>query len=78
MTVNSVAVIGAGQMGRGIAQVFATAGKSVVIYDISQAIVDASKAAMEQGLAKSVAKGKMAQEDADAILGRVSYSADTE
>ena len=78
MTVNSVAVIGAGQMGRGIAQVFATAGKSVVIYDISQAIVDASKAAMEQGLAKSVAKGKMSQEDADAILGRVSYSADTE
>ena len=78
MTISRVAVIGAGQMGRGIAQVFATAGKTVVIYDISQAIVDASKAALEQGFAKQISRGKMTQEDADAILSRITFSADTE
>ncbi len=78
MTVNKIAVVGAGQMGRGIAQVFATAGKQVVIYDISQAIVDASKAAMEKGIAKLVSKEKMTQADADALLSRISFSADTE
>lgn len=75
---NTVAVIGAGQMGRGIAQVFATAGKNVLVYDISQAIVDASKANLEKGLSKLVAKGKTTQEAADAILGRIRFSADTE
>ena len=67
MTINQIAVVGAGQMGRGIAQVFATAGKNVIIFDISQAIVDASKAALEKGFSKQIAKGKMTQEDADRI-----------
>ena len=78
MTVNKIAVVGAGQMGRGIAQVFATAGKSVIIYDISQAIVDASKAALEKGFAKQISRGKMTQEDADTILGHITFSADTD
>ena len=78
MTISRVAVVGAGQMGRGIAQVFATAGKTVVIYDISQAIIDASRAALEKGFDKQISRGKMTREDADAILGRITFSADTE
>ena len=78
MNVNKIAVVGAGQMGRGIAQVFASAGKQVIIYDISQAIVDASRGSLEKGIAKLVAREKLTQADADALLGRISFSADTE
>ena len=78
MSVNKIAVVGAGQMGRGIAQVFATAGKKVIVYDISQEIVDAAKANLEKGLAKLVAKEKITQDKADAILENITFSADTE
>ena len=76
MAIAKVAVIGAGQMGRGIAQVLATAGKEVKIYDITQEILDGSKANLEKGLAKLVSKEKITQEKADGILGRISFSAD--
>ncbi|MBQ9412332.1 MAG: 3-hydroxybutyryl-CoA dehydrogenase [Oscillospiraceae bacterium] len=75
---NKIAVVGAGQMGSGIAQVFATAGKTVTVYDISQEIVDKSKAKLQKGLAKQVEKGKIDQAKADAIMANISYSADTE
>ena len=78
MAINKVAVIGAGQMGRGIAQVFATAGKEVIVYDIKQEFVDGAKSILEKGLAKMVAKGKMEQEAADAILGRIRFSIEPE
>ena len=78
MAIEKIAVVGAGQMGRGIAQVFATAGKDVTVYDISQQIVDGAKANLEKGLAKLVSKEKITQEKADAILGRIRFSADTE
>ena len=78
MAINKIAVIGAGQMGSGIAQVFATAGKTVTIYDISQEIVDKCKAKLEKGLSKQVEKGKIDQAKADAILGNISFSANTE
>ncbi|MCD8144381.1 MAG: 3-hydroxyacyl-CoA dehydrogenase NAD-binding domain-containing protein [Oscillospiraceae bacterium] len=75
---NQVVVIGAGQMGRGIAQVFATAGKTVVVCDINEQIISASQAALDKGFAKMVAKGKMTQEYVDELKGRMSFSADTE
>ena len=78
MSINKIAVVGAGQMGSGIAQVFATAGKTVTVYDISQEIVDKSKAKLQKGLAKQVEKGTIDQAKADAILANISYSADTE
>ena len=78
MTINNIAVVGAGQMGRGIAQVFATAGKTVTIFDISQAIVDSSKAALEKGFEKQIAKNKMTRDEADAILSRIRFSSDTD
>ena len=76
MAINKVAVIGGGQMGRGIAQVFATAGKDVVIYDIKQEFVDGAKANLQKGLDKMVAKGKMEQARADEIMSKISYSID--
>ena len=78
MSIEKVVVIGAGQMGRGIAQVFATAGKSVVVCDINEQIIAASEAALDKGFAKMVARGKMTQEDVDALKARMSFSADTE
>jgi 3-hydroxybutyryl-CoA dehydrogenase len=76
MAINKVAVIGGGQMGRGIAQVFAAAGKDVIIYDIKQEFVDGAKTNLQKGLDKMVARGKMEQAAADAIMGRISYSID--
>lgn len=78
MSIEKVVVIGAGQMGRGIAQVFATAGKSVTVCDINEQIIAASEAALDKGFAKMVARGKMTQEDVDALKARMSFSADTE
>ena len=74
MAINKVAVIGAGQMGRGIAQVFAAAGKEVIVYDIKQEFVDGAKSILGKGLDKMVAKGKMEQATADAIMGRICFS----
>ena len=53
MSIEKVAVIGAGQMGRGIAQVFATAGKDVTIVDINDAIIANSEAALDKGYAQA-------------------------
>lgn len=78
MSINKVAVIGAGQMGRGIAQVFATAGKDVLVVDINDAIIAASEAALDKGFAKMVAKGKMTEEYVAELKGRMSFVAATE
>ena len=48
MQINRVVVVGAGQMGRGIAQVFAAAGKSVTVCDINDQIIAASEAALDK------------------------------
>lgn len=67
-----VGVIGAGTMGSGIAQTFAqTDGYEVVLCDISERLAEGGKAKIAKGLNKKVAKGKMAQEAADAILGKI-------
>ncbi len=78
MSINKIAVIGAGQMGRGIAQVFAAAGKAVKVYDISQEIVDSASAALKKGVDKLVAKEKLSRADADALLSRITFSSDTD
>ncbi|MEG1999879.1 MAG: 3-hydroxyacyl-CoA dehydrogenase NAD-binding domain-containing protein, partial [Evtepia sp.] len=72
--VNKVMVIGAGTMGLGIAQVFAEAGKTVVVRDISDAILESAKARMISGLEKLVTKGRKTAEEKDATLALVSYT----
>lgn len=68
-----VAVIGAGTMGRGIAQAFAQCDEVEKVYlcDIKQEFADGGKAKVKAGLDKRVAKGKMEQVAADAIVNKI-------
>jgi 3-hydroxybutyryl-CoA dehydrogenase len=74
MGIERIAVIGAGQMGNGIAQVAATSGFEVVMVDIDQAAVDRGMATIERSLSKLVEKERLSQDDADAARARLSTS----
>tara|TARA_B100000900_G_scaffold145877_1_gene123603 strand:- start:180 stop:1031 length:852 start_codon:yes stop_codon:yes gene_type:complete len=76
MAIERIAVIGAGQMGNGIAQVAATSGFEVVMIDINQEAVDRGMATIERSLSKLVQKERLSQEDADAARARLSVSTD--
>ncbi|MBR3392015.1 MAG: 3-hydroxybutyryl-CoA dehydrogenase [Firmicutes bacterium] len=68
-----VCIIGAGTMGSGIAHAFAQAGDQYEVFstDITKELADKGIGKVAAGMAKRVAKGKMAQEEMDAILGRI-------
>ena len=76
MAIERIAVIGAGQMGNGIAQVAATSGFEVVMIDINQEAVDRGMATIERSLNKLVQKERLSQDDADAARARLSVSTD--
>jgi len=67
-----IAVIGAGQMGNGIAHVFAQAGFSVSMIDVSQAALDKGRATIEKNLDRQVKKGSLGADAPAEILGRIS------
>jgi len=69
--IKRVAVLGAGQMGAGIAQVCAMAGYEVIMRDIADQFIAKGVAGIKGSLDKMVAKGKMAQADADAVKARI-------
>jgi len=72
MSLDRVFVIGAGLMGHGIAQVSAAAGKVVTLADRTAELAEKGKARVAANLARSVEKGRLAQEEADGILARIS------
>ena len=73
-----VGVIGAGTMGSGIAQAFAqTEGYEVFLCDINEEFAANGKNRIAKGFEKRVAKGKMAQEDADKILAKITTGVKT-
>lgn len=72
MTISKVGIVGSGIMGAGIAEVAAKAGHEVVLRSRKQETADAMKAGLEKSLAKQVEKGRLSEEDRDAVLGRVS------
>jgi len=72
MEFSKVMVIGAGQMGGGIAQVMAQKGITVVLRDIKQSFVDKGIIRIGENLSRSVAKGKLTDDEKNAILGRIS------
>jgi len=74
--VQVLAIVGAGQMGSGIAQVAAQIGVAVRLVDVSEQAARAGFAAIDKQLAARVAKGKLSAEDRDAMLGRIAPSAD--
>jgi 3-hydroxybutyryl-CoA dehydrogenase len=71
MAVHAIAVIGAGAMGSGIAQVAAVAGLGVTLIEISDAAVEKGLDRVRGNLQKLVAKGKMTQADKEAALGSI-------
>ncbi|MFP1643837.1 3-hydroxybutyryl-CoA dehydrogenase [Pontitalea aquivivens] len=71
MTIQSVGIVGAGQMGNGIAHVFALAGYDVVLNDISQDNLDKAVALIGRNLERQVARGKIPAEDKAAAMGRI-------
>ncbi|MCI9429955.1 MAG: 3-hydroxybutyryl-CoA dehydrogenase [Lachnospiraceae bacterium] len=73
-----VGIIGAGTMGSGIAQAFAqTEGYEVFLCDINEEFAANGKNRIAKGFEKRVAKGKMAQEDADKILAKITTGVKT-
>ncbi|MVX62713.1 3-hydroxybutyryl-CoA dehydrogenase [Clostridium chromiireducens] len=69
-------VLGAGTMGAGIVQAFAQKGCEVIVRDIKEEFVDRGIAGIAKGLEKLVTKGKMTEEDREAILSRISGTTD--
>ncbi|MDD3268304.1 MAG: 3-hydroxybutyryl-CoA dehydrogenase [Syntrophomonadaceae bacterium] len=74
MEIKKVMVIGAGQMGGGIAQVAAQAGYATVQYDINMDLVNKGIALINKNLARDVSKGKKSEDEKAAILGRIKPS----
>ena len=76
MEITKAGVIGSGLMGSGIAEVLARSGLDVVVRDISDEAVAAGRGRIEKSFAKGVERGKLSQEDADAALGRLTFTTD--
>ncbi|TCW39299.1 3-hydroxybutyryl-CoA dehydrogenase [Laceyella sacchari] len=76
MELQRVSVIGAGQMGGGIAQVAAQAGYQVVLLDTTEERVQAGLERIGSLLSRSVEKGKLSAEEREAILGRITPTTD--
>ncbi|MDO6596095.1 3-hydroxyacyl-CoA dehydrogenase NAD-binding domain-containing protein [Oceanihabitans sp. 2_MG-2023] len=69
----NVGIIGSGTMGSGIAQVAATAGCKVKLYDTNQAALDKAKASLEKILLRLIEKGRMDTEEKNRIQSNISY-----
>ncbi|MCA1786025.1 MAG: 3-hydroxybutyryl-CoA dehydrogenase [Desulfobacteraceae bacterium] len=76
MDIHTFGVIGAGQMGNGIAQVAAAAGLSVIMSDIKQEFCDKGVATITKNLDRMVSKDKIGQADKTAILERITTTTD--
>jgi len=71
MEIKTVGVVGAGTMGNGIAHVFAKGGYNVMLVDIEQTFLDRAINAISKNLEREVAKGKLAAEQREAALKRI-------
>jgi 3-hydroxybutyryl-CoA dehydrogenase len=71
LSIQTIMVIGAGQMGGGIAQVAATSGFEVLLHDISPELVRQGLAAVSSRLNRGVEKGQLTEEDKTVILSRI-------
>lgn len=76
MGIQKVMVIGAGQMGSGIAQVCAMSGYEVLLHDLKDEYVEKGLGTIAKNLSRQVEKGKMESEEKDAILSRLTSSTD--
>ncbi|TFE04160.1 3-hydroxybutyryl-CoA dehydrogenase [Jeotgalibacillus salarius] len=76
MNIKTVMVIGAGQMGGGIAQVCAQAGYNVILNDLKDEFLTRGLSVIEKNMNRAVSKEKMTEEDKNASLGRITRSTD--
>ncbi len=82
MTVEKIQVVGAGQMGSGIAQVVAQSGLSVHLSDVDEGALDQGLQTIKKNLARSVERERISQDEMDEALGRIEsgteYAADAD
>ena len=78
MDVKKPFVVGAGIMGAGVGQLCAQQGYEVTVVDISDEIVEKARAKVTAGLSRRVEKGKIAQDDMDSVLSRMSWATSLE
>lgn len=71
MEIRKVGVVGAGQMGSGIAHVFSLAGYEVLLNDISAEGLNKALSTIERNMERQVSRGKVSAEDKAAALGRI-------
>ena len=74
MAIKKILVIGAGQMGAGIAQVAAASGFDVILQDIFPEQLEKGMAGINKSVSKLVAKERISQDDADGIIARITTS----
>lgn len=74
--IKTVGIIGAGQMGSGIAHVCALSGYNVLIHDVSADQIDKALASIDKNMSRQVAKEKLTEADKTAALARISAAAD--
>jgi 3-hydroxybutyryl-CoA dehydrogenase len=77
MEIKKVGVVGCGAMGAGIAQICAQSGYQVVASEINDELLNKGLASIEKTLAKLVEKGKISQQDKDAVVGRIKGTTST-
>ena len=76
MEIKTIGVIGAGQMGAGIAQVAAVAGYDVILNDIKQEFIDRGMGGIQKSLGKFEEKGRIEPGTKDAALARIKTTLD--
>ena len=76
MDIKRIGVVGAGQMGNGIAHVAAVAGYDVQLQDISDGALDKARSTIEANLGRMVRKERLTASDAEAAIGRIDFGSD--
>ncbi len=74
--ISKIAVVGAGTMGQGIAQISGLAGYEVVLYDLNTGVLETAQKNISKNLDKGIDRGKLTQEDKENALKRITFSDD--
>ena len=72
--IKTIGIAGAGTMGQGIAQVFASAGYTVILYDVSTPALEKAKSSIEKSFSIAVEKNKLSAHDSVLALSRIVYT----
>ncbi|WP_080843808.1 3-hydroxybutyryl-CoA dehydrogenase [Cytobacillus gottheilii] len=76
MKIEKIMVIGAGQMGSGIAQVCAAAGYEVILNDLTDDHLDRGMTGIQKNLSRQVSKGKLTEDELNTVLNKLTVSTD--